>query len=368
MLSILICSKCKYFLLFLQGFVYANDLHSFKYNEKFGYIDQNLTVVIPAIYDDVEEFQGKYAIVINKSSTNSEIKLYSVIDKKNNYVDANLRNKRRLTRYSQNIFIENLKAKYYDINKRKYVKDLSKYSQPYQKIPKTSFYFARTIYDSDNFITEYIDEQMNVITSSNEWLKSYAMIDGMAFVIKTNWEQVVINQEGKELISNVYDSGTNASEGLLAVISDKESGYINNKGAFVFHCEFEPNLHDFSPPGIDYPFSEGVVAVQTKNGYYTVYDKNGNILMAESRYKEIQPCSEGVLLYIRADNDKFGFMNKQGKNIFTEEFDYAESFHNNFATIVYKNNDAIIDKKGNIYLTKDLITGNKDAFVNVYGK
>lgn len=360
--------KLCYFLLFIQSFVFANDLHSFKINGKYGYINQNLNVVIAPQYDGAEEFQGDYAIVINKSKIDPDLKYYSVIDKNNNYVDVNLTQQSKLVRYSQNIFFDNFNSKYYDISKRIEVKDLSKYSQPYKKNPKNSFYFARIIYDSDNFTTEYIDEKMNVITFSKDWLKSYAMVDDMAFVIKKDWKQVVINQKGEEIISYVFDSGTNASEGLLAVITNKESGYINNKGEFVFHCKFEPNSHEFFPPGIDYPFSEGVAAVQTKNGYYTIYDNKGNILMPESSYTEVQPSSEGVLLYKKADNNKYGFINKQGKNIFTEEFDYAESFYNHFATIVYKNEDAIIDKEGNVYLVKDLINGNKNVYKNVLVK
>lgn len=188
----------------------------------------------------------------------------------------------------QNIVFDNFNSKYYDISKRIEVKDLSKYSQLYQKIPENSFYFARIIYDSDSFTTEYIDEKMNVITFSKDWLKSYGMVDDMAFVVKKDWKQVVINQKGEEIISYVFDSGTNASE--------------------------------------------------------------------------------GVLLYKKADNNKYGFINKQGKNIFAEEFDYAESFYNHFATIIYKNEDALLDKEGNVYLVKDLINGNKNVYKNVLVK
>ena len=49
-------------------------------------------------------------------------------------------------------------------------------------------------------------------------------------------------------------------------------------------------------------------------------------------------------------------------------FDDANKFDNEYAIVIYNGEDAIIDKKGNVYLAKDLITGNKDAFVNVCGK
>lgn len=97
--------KLCYFLLFIQSFVFAKDLHSFKIKGKYGYINQNLNVVIAPQYDGAEEFQGDYAIVINKSKIDPNLKYYSVIDKNNNYVDVNLTQQSKLVRYCKILFL-----------------------------------------------------------------------------------------------------------------------------------------------------------------------------------------------------------------------------------------------------------------------
>ena len=38
-------------------------LHKFEQNSKYGYRDENGTIVIPAKYEDAKEFIGDYAIV-----------------------------------------------------------------------------------------------------------------------------------------------------------------------------------------------------------------------------------------------------------------------------------------------------------------
>ena len=351
----------KILLLFLcsQFFcLYSKDLYRIRYNNKFGYIDKNLTIVINPQYDYAENFIENYAIIANTKENNT---FYSVINKNNKLPDEKLSNCARLFRVSKSIFYNSFDGYFYDITQHKNI-SLSKNSLPYFNNFSQDFLYPRNNFDSDSI--EYIDINQNIKLSSNEWRKAFPMTDNIAFVIKKDWSQVIINNNGEEIIKNIYDCGINPSEGLLPVQTNAESGYINNKGDFIILCSFEPNLHVFSPPGLNYPFSEGVAAVQTRKGIFKIFDLQGNTIMDEKSLLDMKPCSNGLILYQTLDN-KFGYFNKEGKSVFNTEFEYAESFNKEFALVNYKGKDAILDKKGNIFLSEDLVLGKKKSIINV---
>lgn len=340
-------------ILFIHFFtLYAKNLYKFKYNNKYGYIDNNLKIVINPQYDYAENFIEEYAIIVY---TKTDKSIYSVIDKNNNFSDESLINCAHLSRIAENLFYNSFDGYYYDIRQHKTI-SLSKTSQPYFNNFNQEFFYSRNNYDSDSI--EYIDINLNIKLSSNDWRKAFPMTDNMALVIKKDWSQVIINNKGEEIIKNVYDCGINSSEGLLAVETKNESGYINNKGDFVIHCTFEPNLHEFSPPGLNYPFSEGVVVVQIRKGVFKIFDLRGNTLMDEKTFLDMKPCSNDLILYQTYDN-KYGYVDKRGKPVFNTEFEYAESFYNDFALINYKGKDAVLDKKGNIYFSEDIVQRKK---------
>ena len=337
--------------------LYSADLYRIKYNDKYGYIDKKKNIVIEPQYDYAEDFLGEFTIV-GQISNKSDV--YSVINKINIVFDSILKDCDRLSRVSETIFYNGFRGFFYDVSLKKMI-ELDKTAAPYFNLTQKCYY------PSSKKEVEYIDSNFQTILTGNNWHIAYAMIDGMAFVIKRDWSQVVINIKGEEILDNVYDCGMSASEGLLAVETNKESGYINNKGEFVFHCSFEPNNHTFYPPGINYPFSEGVAAVQVRDGVFTIFAKKGKIILKEKSVLDMQPCKDGFILYQTFDN-KYGFVRKNGQNAFTTEFDYAESFYNGFAIISYNGNDAILDKAGNVFLAKDLVKGKKDIFINLANK
>ena len=354
--------KIFFFLIAVQVFfVYSEDLYKVKYNNKYGFINTQKDIVIEPQYDYAENFFSGNAIVVTEKSNQ---KFYNIINVNNKIVDENLKDCSRLCRALGNIFYNSFEGYFYDIDKRKRI-ELDKYAVPFFYNNNQKYYSPCINYDLNRI--EYVDGNFKTIFSCYNVLKAFAMTDNMAFVIKKDWSQAIINNKGEEIIADVFDSGMNSSEGLLAVETDKESGYINNKGKFVFHCCFEPNNHDFSPPGLNYPFSEGVAAVQVRRGIFRIYDKKGNIILNEKAVLDMKPCSDGFILYQTFDN-KYGFLKKDGRNAFYTEFDYAEPFYNGFTIIGYEGNDAILDKLGNIFLSKDLIEEKKKVFINVSNK
>ena len=331
-------------------FLYSADLYRIKYNDNYGYFDKNKNIVIESQYEYAEDFLGDFAIV-------GKSEVYSVINKSNIVFDSILKDCERLRRVSEKIFYNGFNGSFYDVSLKKMI-ELDKTAIPYFNLTQKYYY------PSSKNEVEYIDSNYKILLTGNNWHIAYAMTDEMAFVKKKDWSQVVINIKGEEILDNVYDCGRTASEGLLAVETNKESGYINNKGEFVFHCKFEPNNHEFFPPGINYPFSEGVAAVQVSPGVFTIFDKKGNIVLNEKTALDMKPCTNGFIMYQTFD-DKYGFLKKNGRSAFKCEFDYAEPFYNGFAIIIYNGEDAILDKSGNVFLSKDLVNGKKTTFINV---
>ena len=97
-----------------------------------------------------------------------------------------------------------------------------------------------------------------------------------------------------------------------------------------------------------------------------VNDKKGNEITKVNYPSSSSIFSEGLLNVFQ--DGKCGYINTKGELVIPLIFDDANKFDNGYAIVIYNGEDAIIDKKGNVYLAKDLITGNKDAFVNVCGK
>lgn len=58
-------------------------------------------------------------------------------------------------------------------------------------------------------------------------------------------------------------------------------------------------------------------------------------------------------------------MNKEMEIEIPCVFDSMKYFRNGYAIVVYNGEDAVLDKEGNVYLSKDLLNGNKEVFENI---
>ncbi|MCR4736294.1 MAG: WG repeat-containing protein [Treponema sp.] len=339
--------------IYLQlSFLYSMDLYRIKNDGKYGFIDDKKNIVIEMQYDYAENFWNGYSIVRIEKNNQT---LYSVINENNKTVAEELKDCSCLSRVSDTVFFNSFEGFFYDLSKKKII-ELDKTANPFFYNNRQKYYYPRTNYDSDKI--EYVDKDSKIVFTFDNAIKAFAMTDDMAFVIKKDWTQIIINKKGEVILSDIYDCGMNSSEGLLAVETKDNSGYINNKGKFLINCSFEPNNHNFLPPGINYPFSEGIAVVQVKRGIFKIFDSNGNVLMNEMSALDMKPSSNGFILYQSTDK-KYGFLKKNGTQAFKTEFDYAEPFFNGMALVVFKGKDAVLDSSGNLYLAKDLASGNK---------
>jgi len=335
--------------------LFAEELHVFKMNGKYGYFDEEMKVKIQPQYDKAEEFVGDYAIVATE--IRKEKFQYSVINKENKIVDSKLDCSEELLLITENLYYNNWNSFLYNIKTKKdYNCQFARGEYIYSG---EDFYIP--VEKNNREVPCYITLDGNDFNISGEWLKLYPMKSGMAFAVKKNFDQLIIDEKGNEIVTEVANAGYNFSEGFLPVETSKRSGYISNKGEFVIQCKFY--TAEFNPPNLLYPFNEGVAVVQQKKDEWYIFDNHGKYIMLSSEYTPmtsyLRPSifSNGRLLVSKADknrNKKYGYLNKQGKEaipcIYTEE----SPFENGYAMVVYNNEDGIIDKNGKFYASSSL--------------
>lgn len=337
--------------------IFAENLYLFKYNNKYGYINDKKEVVIKPQYDFANDFYSDYAIVgfINEKGKH----FYSLINKKNEHIKTDLIKNDRVFLVSDNLF-------YISSERVLYFADLEKCVKVYD-------FESERIYSGKPYnIGVFYEKGAGFLSTKNifykikgDWNYIYPMHNDLAFAKGTDASQVLIDIEGNVVIKDVFDCASEFSEGFMSISTKNDSGYINNKGEYIIHCSFEPNFHEFYPPGINYPFREGIAIPQVNYKIYKMYDNKGKEIMSETRLNYCSYCSNGLILCQKEENGKFGYLNKKGKQEINFIFDSASDFYNGYAQVVYQGKDGVIDKKGNLYFSEDIINRNKKSSLNV---
>lgn len=164
----------------------------------------------------------------------------------------------------------------------------------------------------------------------------------------------IINSNGKVIAKDLIDCAFNFTQGLMPVITNSKSGFINNNGDFVFLCPifYEKSSGGYCP-SLNCNFSEGYAFVPTERFSGTIYNLNGDIIKNQLPYLSDSVYTDGwICVYDK--NEKYNFLSHCGNKISDSDFDYAEQFVNGYAIIKINGKDAIIDTKGNIFYSEDL--------------
>ena len=180
--------------------------------------------------------------------------------------------------------------------------------------------------------------------------------------------------DGNVIARNIEEGYACMKEGLMAVIfEDGRSGFIDKSGNLAIEMPLYVNPDWIGPraeANLPYFFEEGIAVVRPDEKTWVLLDKNGN---TTDLPEIIQPAdysfSEGLLaVRNKSEGNKVGFMNKEMEIEIPCVFDSVEYFRNGYAIVVYKGEDAVLDKQGNVYLSKDLLEENKEPFTNVMAR
>ncbi len=266
---------------------------------KYGYIDQEGKIIIPATFDSVSHF--------------SEGLAEAQINDKCGYIDETGR------------FSIQLRCQHYT---RKFSNDLAliKVDSKYGYIDKSGKMVIEPKFDdAESFHEElaairlkdkfgYIDKKGKiVITLPKNYEKIENFHKGIAAIkIKNKWG--FIDKKGIVIISPKFDDVSDLekgfSEDVAAVKINGKWGYINRKGESVIPFKF-----DYA-----YPFSEGLALIV--NGFYdhNFIDQTGKIVISipQKKYRAF-PFSEGLAV-IKSEN-KCGYIDTNGVIVIPAKFE-----------------------------------------------
>ena len=169
---------------------------------------------------------------------------------------------------------------------------------------------------------------------------AYRFSGGRAFVRSLhNWSYYYVDEKGNKLESvnqsNSFDFvETNEFSGGLAIVRDDDQfGYIDKSGSTVIDLKYNEAR----------PFSENLAAVK-------ISDKWGFINSKETVEISPQYISAGNfgngLAPVRKNSNLFGYVDRSGTMVITEQFEIAHTFHEDRAAVFIDGNWTFIDKSG----------------------
>lgn len=243
----------------------------------------------------------------------------------------------------------------------------------------TYFFDQKKYYEGDNskYTVNLKNGEIKVIEPNKYYNKTYFYNSDKGIVIEQNelakkpWTFSVGDLDGNIIARNIDQGYPSFSEGLIAIIFfEGKSGFLDENGNLTIETPLYFDLDWEGPrkdPVLPYYFHEDRAVVRVDAKEWIILDKNGNSFsIPDGLTPSCYSFSEGFLrLKSKSDQNRIGYMNKEMEISIPYVFDEAEDFINGYAVVVYEGEDAVLDKKGNVYLSKDLLDEKKDVFVNV---
>ncbi|MFT5916241.1 MAG: hypothetical protein ACI81T_002745, partial [Bacteroidia bacterium] len=342
-------------------------------NGKFGVMDFNGNLLLPAEYDKVE--------LGMRSATAYKLKSIDVVK-----VDADGKLESRQTFNNQTDFdvtkAKDLRAETNkllgekpELNKPRWEKEVLSYKliNPYgQKIFREEFYMVSqdeelglslALHNNEKLDTTEVflidDATAKVLfrkVAKDLVLTDFEQSDLARISIDTLWDGLVSKsgelktEIGGQKITNIG----NFVEGLASLQIGSRFGFIDTKGEVVIPLEYD----------IVSEFKDSY-AVGRKNGKFGVMDKTGKAVVAFEQDGIAHP-SNGVVRIKqgRGRTGKWGLFDLNGKQILPYEYEIIGEFKNGKATIRKDRKFGLIDTKGTILIPATIAVDWMDSFRN----
>lgn len=149
------------------------------------------------------------------------------------------------------------------------------------------------------------------------------------------------------------------SNNLVAVKLDDGWGYMNNKGEVKINAQFEKA----------YPFADNGLALVSLDGFYGFINLKGQYVI-NPIYSEANSFVENNDLTVVKRNLKYGYVNKDGKEVIPCQFENAYQFSNGLAVVKIGGKYGFINSKGKFEVNPiyDYAESFKNNKVSVVGK
>jgi len=154
-----------------------------------------------------------------------------------------------------------------------------------------------------------------------------------------------------------FRTGWYFSEGLLpADTKDRVTGYINREGEFAFTVPIVAEYHDDDWSRLfATDFKGGYALIQTslEPPVWRVINNRGEYVSDELSIFGAYAFADG-LSCVRATNGKYGYINTKGERVIAPVFDSASSFCRGYARIIYQGRDGLINTEGETFWSDEL--------------
>ena len=192
----------------------------------------------------------------------------------------------------------------------------------------------------------------------------YQYIEGKPFCYS------IADIKGNILLTDIEDAHSVYTNGMIAVImKDGKSGFVNKKGKMVFEADFYIFPGDIGPrkqPIIRYYFNNNYALVKNSDQKWVQYNLKGKMKVLPDNIEPVDYGYEnGLVPIVNTETKMQGYMNPDFEIIIPCKFTRVREFVGPYAVVEYQNKEAIIDKKGNLYFSEDILSGEKSSNINV---
>jgi hypothetical protein len=163
--------------------------------------------------------------------------------------------------------------------------------------------------------------------------------------VKSGKDFQYIDKEGKIVINPQFKNATVFRDGLALVETSGDKpkfGFISEDGKYAINAQYKEAT----------VFSDGLAWVVTENAAPAAIDKKGGIKFSLQDAEEVRVFKDGLAAFSMVNEEgeeKWGFVNKEGKVVINPQFSSASNFSNGKCGV--KNSDGkwgFIDKDGKI--------------------
>ncbi|MES2779466.1 MAG: WG repeat-containing protein [Bacteroidota bacterium] len=308
---------------------------------KWGYMDAEGSMVLPATFDYADEFYEGLAIVAVRN-------LPCVINEKGmRIIDTGLY--QNISHFSQGL------AAAMDFDGRKFY--INTKGEKIITLP-ADIYESRTFSEGIAVVSKKLDEHVTKFgrdISTLGYRFAYMNMKG-EFVTDFVFEDAdditngyarfrqgtkfgLVNDKGEITLQPAFNNIGNFNNGMAVVDVDGKYGYINTQGSLIIKPQF-----DYA-----YGFTEELAGVLVK-GKYGFINTTGTIVI-EPAFEQIKPFAEGKAAAMK--DGKWGFINKEGVWVLRNVFDNATVFSEGRCAVMVKRGWGFIDATGVLVIPAD---------------
>lgn len=349
-----ICFLFNLLFVLFSGFSQSN-FSVFKIKDKYGLIDQDRQIILPAEYSEISINKiiiAKGNFLTKVFNENAELivqypKVQKITQVSDNYIQV----KKQLTPMEELEIIRDEK----DTSIYNYILNLSNEEKYYVKDQ-----FVSGNEDDEKWFaskSSYYSKESNFGEKTDNYFSVYPFKNKRAVIWDSDGVLKIIDDNFNVILSNIHACAETFSEGVLPVVlEDGKSGFVNYDGEFVINCDLKVNYrmngNKEDSPVINAVFRENRAIIETSTNTKKIIDENGkNIDFPNNYHLEADYFSNGRLPVSTTIDGckKFGFIDINGNLVIPFDFTYAEAFVNNYAVVRYDYKDAVIDAEGRIF-------------------